>query len=62
MVLTIRSYDEARKKNTTRLFIVKHLVFIPCLPRLSGEQTRTISDKAIRILVPSASPHHVKIN
>ena len=46
---------EARRKIDTksRLIIVEHLVF-KCLPRLSGEQTRTISDKSIRILMTSA--------
>jgi hypothetical protein len=48
---------ERRTSTNSRLFIVKHLVFL-CLPRFGGEQTRTISDKPIRSLLISAQPLH----
>ncbi len=48
-MLTGRTYEKQNETydTTSRLFILEHLVF-KRLPRLGGEQTRTISDKTIR--------------
>jgi len=49
VMLTRRTYERGKKEkyNGIRLIILKHLVF-QRLPRFSGEQLRTISDKPIR--------------